>query len=592
LCSLLLLILRSGSIDLRSGSFAFARLEVWFCVLVVDIMGKPARWLKSVLLGKKSSKSSGSKDKERAVNGKEVVVVSKIEESDVVSDLPSFGNATVSTSSAVVEETQNIEREVVSDDEIQLPESQVQPTDSPNAASVVIPDDLLSDSDKIQQEVAATTLQAAFRGYLARRAFWALKGIIRLQALIRGHMVRRQAVATLCCVMGIVRLQALARGKEIRRSDIGVEVHRRCLENKLPEDSVAETHTYLGIKKLTANAFAQKLLASSPKVMPVHLDNDSSNSIWLENWSASCFWKPVPQPKKTSVRKTQKKFEGDFAKPKKSVRKVPAPNLDSSSAAAQTSFEFEKPKRSSFRKFSTSQSVELPPLEEPPQVDLEKVKRGLRKVHNPVVENSIQPQPSPEKEIEKPALALKEPETVSAFDEEEKETLVEILHAHGPLETNEAAPDSPLVNQIEESQENVMAEEKEDVKEERTPKQKKSAGKENKKSVKKDSPVSATTTTQAADCQESSNGNQSSSTPGLPSYMQATKSAKAKLRLQQGSSSPKQQGAEKVTRRYSLPSSGNNARVTSDSPKTTRVSNSGGKTGKKTEKPLPREGNG
>ncbi|KAG2319737.1 hypothetical protein Bca4012_054028 [Brassica carinata] len=557
-------------------------------------MGKPARWLKSVLLGKKSSKSSGSKDKERAVNGKEIVVVSKIEESDVVSDLPSFGNATVSTSAVV--ETQNIERDVVSDDEIQLPEAQVQPTDSPIAASVV-PDDSLSDSDKIQQEVAATTLQAAFRGYLARRAFWALKGIIRLQAVIRGHMVRRQAVATLCCVMGIVRLQALARGSEIRRSDIGLEVHRRCrlnhqhLENKLPEDSVVETHTYLGIKKLTANAFAQKLLASSPKVMPVHLDNGSSSSIWLENWSASCFWKPVPQPKKTSVRKTQKKFEGDFAKPKKSVRKVPAPNLDNPSAAAQTSFEFEKPKRSSFRKFSTSQSVELPPLEEPAQVDLEKVKRGLRKVHNPVVENSIQPQPAPEKEIEKPALALKEP--VHAFDEETKdETVVEIVHTHGPLETNEA-PDSPLVNQIEESQENVMAEEKEDVKEERTPKQKNSAGKENKKSGKKDSPVTTTTTTttQAAECQESSNGNQSS-TPGLPSYMQATKSAKAKLRLQQGSSSPKQQGAEKATRRYSLPSSGNNARVTSESPKTTRVSNSGGKTGKKTEKPSSRDGNG
>lgn len=35
-----------------------------FEFLVVDIMGKPARWLKSVLLGKKPSKSSGSKDKE------------------------------------------------------------------------------------------------------------------------------------------------------------------------------------------------------------------------------------------------------------------------------------------------------------------------------------------------------------------------------------------------------------------------------------------------------------------------------------------------------------------------------------------------
>ena len=40
------------------------QMQVVFWVLVVDIMGKPARWLKSVLLGKKQSKSSGSKDKE------------------------------------------------------------------------------------------------------------------------------------------------------------------------------------------------------------------------------------------------------------------------------------------------------------------------------------------------------------------------------------------------------------------------------------------------------------------------------------------------------------------------------------------------
>ncbi|CAN7021485.1 hypothetical protein IGI04_022542 [Brassica rapa subsp. trilocularis] len=553
-------------------------------------MGKPARWLKSVLLGKKQSKSSGSKDKERVVNGKEVVVISKIEESDVVSDLPSFGNATVHTSG--VGETQTIEHEAVSDDEIQLPEVQVQPTDSPNAASVV-PDDSLSESDKILQEIAATTVQAAFRGYLARRAFWALKGIIRLQALIRGHMVRRQAVATLCCVMGIVRLQALARGREIRHSDIGVEVQRKCrlnhhhLENKLPEDSVVDAHTYLGIKKLTANAFAQKLLASSPNVMPVHLENDSSNTIWLENWSASCFWKPIPQPKKTSVKKTQKKFASNS---QKSVRKVPTSNLDKPSDA-QTSFESEKPKRSSFHKFSTSQSAELPPPPaETPQVDLEKVKRGLRKVHNPVVESSIQPQGVTHKEIEKPSQALEEPVN-NAFDvektDEKAETVVEqpeeLKHIHEPLVTNETL-DSTLVNQIEE---NVMAEEKEDVKEERTPKQDNKeypARKENKKSGKKDSPVATTATTQTTECEESSNVNQNSS-PGLPSYMQATKSAKAKLRLQ-GSSSPKQQVTEKATRRYSLPSSGNNAKVTSDSPKTTRFSNSGGKTGKKTEKPL------
>lgn len=52
----------------------------------------------------------------------------------------------------------------------------------------------------------------------ARRAFRALKGIIRLQALIRGHLVRRQAVATLHCMQSVVRLQALARGRKVRLS--------------------------------------------------------------------------------------------------------------------------------------------------------------------------------------------------------------------------------------------------------------------------------------------------------------------------------------------------------------------------------------
>ena len=61
----------------------------------------------------------------------------------------------------------------------------------------------------------------------ARRAFWALKGIIRLQALIRGHLVRRQAVVTLCSMLGIVKFQALIRGRRVRSSDIGLEVQRK-----------------------------------------------------------------------------------------------------------------------------------------------------------------------------------------------------------------------------------------------------------------------------------------------------------------------------------------------------------------------------
>jgi len=61
----------------------------------------------------------------------------------------------------------------------------------------------------------------------ARRAFRALKGIIRLQALIRGHLVRRQAVVTLCSMYGIVKFQALVRGGIVRQSNVGSEIHEK-----------------------------------------------------------------------------------------------------------------------------------------------------------------------------------------------------------------------------------------------------------------------------------------------------------------------------------------------------------------------------
>ncbi|XP_054821666.1 protein IQ-DOMAIN 31-like [Prosopis cineraria] len=576
-------------------------------------MGKsPGKWIKTVLFGKKSSKSNIPKGREKLVNQKEALVASKASETGVALEPPPFTVA------------RNEEELELENEEAENLSPVNQETDFVSHVHQDAPPDL----EKIRQDEAATKAQAAFRGYLARRAFKALKGIIRLQALIRGHLVRRQAVATLWSMYGIVKFQALVRGGKVRQSHTGYEIHEKYNILKLqggkhanPVDIARE------FAKLSTNTYTRKLLASSATIMALRLQYvpGDPNSVlsWLERWSASHFWIPIPQPKKIPNSRSQRKQgntstgEVQMSKSRRTNRKLPTVNSDS--VPVQANPEFEKPKRN-LRKISNPAAD---PVQENPQSELEKVKRSLRKVHNPVVENTSLPEvesETPKQHSEKanitPGHIVSEQEVVSSNEiSSEEVTLAEPMPNVPHVEIVEITPRPLVSKEVSEMSGSYQVELDPKPLVENTSKDKNTPGdgalnesrdlpksgckdenspltngdlnhKEDPTGNENQKPSRRASVQGKQECAE--NGIQSS--PTLPSYMAATESAKAKLRAQ-GSPRLGQDGGERnnSARRHSLPSS-TNSKISSHSPRTQRPVQPGSKGGHKSV--ASRDGNG
>lgn len=85
---------------------------------------------------------------------------------------------------------------------------------------------------KSLEETASIKIQAAFRGYLARRAIRALRGLVRLKTLVEGPSANRQTENTLKCMQNLSRVHCQINSRRIRMSEENRALQRQLLQKQ------------------------------------------------------------------------------------------------------------------------------------------------------------------------------------------------------------------------------------------------------------------------------------------------------------------------------------------------------------------------
>ncbi|CAN1253673.1 Protein IQ-DOMAIN 22 [Linum perenne] len=192
-------------------------------------MGKASRWFRSVLGLKKSDQPFPSSS--QSTNKRRWSFVKSYRDKDHHYQHPASSSSSVAASAVDIEEEQ---RENPNQRAIAVAAATAAVAEAAVAAAHAAAEVVrmtssgrsagnsaayVSGSLGLREDFAALKIQAAFRGYLARRALKALKAVVRLQALVRGHIERKRTEAWLQQMQAVLLAQARARVGRIQASE-------------------------------------------------------------------------------------------------------------------------------------------------------------------------------------------------------------------------------------------------------------------------------------------------------------------------------------------------------------------------------------
>jgi len=131
-----------------------------------------------------------------------------------------------------------------------------------------------ADPEEDHLDSAATNLQPVSGTCIATEELLNQKDLVKLQAVIRGHLVRKQASESLQCLLAIVKIQGLIRAHQAQHSP----------------GKIQETVVHSSGEKLLRNGFALKLMDNTSTLKSIRVKCDPSESDvtweWMERWTA------------------------------------------------------------------------------------------------------------------------------------------------------------------------------------------------------------------------------------------------------------------------------------------------------------------